>query len=269
MSPASMKSSVRQNLLKVLRGPLIISPEVRSRIRTKFGVKVVGDTVSGQKMYDFASGPIVGLLGEPLIVFNTPTSSSTVIVYEPFCRIAQSSTTFVFTSLSKTSSRPLSLHKTIPLLLKQQVSASPIISQRNPLVSCQEGRNNGPGIKGAFNEPSWALVSVVSETYVPRGMPRCPAFEYAYLRVFRVVHEADAHLQARRHELIPARQLLTVLQRTPCPSFGSIIEISEDCTVYRLLEGKSSYIDLVLKYSISIAVKRSGQMLDSEVVEQE
>ncbi|KAF9790629.1 hypothetical protein BJ322DRAFT_1037476, partial [Thelephora terrestris] len=34
-------------------------------------------------------------------------------------------------------------------------------------------------------------------------------FEYAYLRMFRAVHEADALLQTKCHKLIPARQLLT------------------------------------------------------------
>ena len=74
-------------------------------------------------------------------------------------------------------------------------------------------------------------------------------FEYSCLRVFRAVHEADAHLQTKRHELIPAHQLLTILWNTPHSSSGADIEISEeDRTVYRLLEAKISQIDLALKY---------------------
>jgi len=93
-------------------------------------------------------------------------------------------------------------------------------------------------------------------------------FEHAYLRVFRAVHEADACLQTRRHELIPARQLLTVLQSTPCPSLGADIEISEeDRTIYRLLEERISSIGLALKY---INSRKAGEDVDdnSEVVGQ-
>ncbi|KAF9646256.1 hypothetical protein BDM02DRAFT_3147722 [Thelephora ganbajun] len=129
---------------------------------------------------------------------------------------------------------------------------------------------------GPVDESSWAFVSVASRIYVARvlvcfqkgggkngrhgwilstpdihGLSNIGVqlFEYAYLRVFRAVHEADAHLQTRRHELIPARQLLTVLQKIPRPSLGADIEISEeDRTVFQLLEGKVSQIDLALKY---------------------
>ncbi|KAF9645499.1 hypothetical protein BDM02DRAFT_501484 [Thelephora ganbajun] len=80
-----------------------------------------------------------------VIVFNTPTSSSTVTVCEPFCRVAQSSTAFVFTSPSKKPSRPLSLHKTIPLLLKQQVSASPTISPAESSRLLSRGTQQQPG----------------------------------------------------------------------------------------------------------------------------
>ena len=74
-------------------------------------------------------------------------------------------------------------------------------------------------------------------------------FEYAYLQVFHAVHEADAHLQIKRHELIPGRQLLTVLQKTPCLSLGVDIEISKDnCAVFHLLEGQVSQIGLALKF---------------------
>ena len=56
-------------------------------------------------------------------------------------------------------------------------------------------------------------------------------FEYAYLWVFHAVRGADRGLQNRRHELIPARQLPTVLQRSSLPSVGAdAIKISEeDC----------------------------------------
>ena len=93
-------------------------------------------------------------------------------------------------------------------------------------------------------------------------------FEYAYLRVFRGVHEADAQLQTRRHELIPARQLLTVLQNTPRPSLGADIEISEeDHTVCRLLEERMSSIGLALKY---INSRKAEECVDddSEVIGQ-
>ena len=93
-------------------------------------------------------------------------------------------------------------------------------------------------------------------------------FEYAYFRVFRAVHEVDAHLQTRRHELIPARQLLTVLQNTPRPSLGADIEISEeDRTVYRLLEERTSDIGLALKYINSRKAEEHVDS-DSEVVRQ-
>lgn len=74
-------------------------------------------------------------------------------------------------------------------------------------------------------------------------------FEHSFLRAFRAVHEADAHLQTRRHDLIPARQLLTVLQKTPQPSLGADIEISEeDRAVFQLLSERVSQIGLALKY---------------------
>ena len=93
-------------------------------------------------------------------------------------------------------------------------------------------------------------------------------FEYAYFRVFRAVHEVNAHLQTRRHELIPTRQLLTVLQKTPCPSLGTDIEISEeDRTIYRLLEERTSNIDLALKYINSCKAEECADA-DSEVVGQ-
>ena len=60
--------------------------------------------------------------------------------------------------------------------------------------------------------------------------------------MFRAVHDADAHLQIKRHKFIPARQLLTVLQKTvPRLAAGEGIEISnEDYTIFRLLGGKVS-----------------------------
>ena len=93
-------------------------------------------------------------------------------------------------------------------------------------------------------------------------------FEHAYLRVFRAVHEADAPFQTKRHELIPARQLLTVLQKTPSPSSSADIEISEeDRIVFRLLEEKVSKIDLALKYINSRKAKEQAD-IDLEAVEQ-
>jgi len=74
-------------------------------------------------------------------------------------------------------------------------------------------------------------------------------FEYAFLRMFCAVHEADAHLRTKRYELIPARQLLTVLQKTPHSLEGADIEISEeDRVVYQLLKGKTSQMIGSLKY---------------------
>lgn len=93
-------------------------------------------------------------------------------------------------------------------------------------------------------------------------------FEYAYLRVFRAVHEADAHLRISRYELIPGRQLLTILQEIPSPSVGPDIEISEkDYAVYRLLQNKTSQIALALKY-INRRKDKKHVDVDSEVVEQ-
>ena len=91
-------------------------------------------------------------------------------------------------------------------------------------------------------------------------------FEHAHLHLFRAVHEADFQLQTRCHNLIPARQLLTFLQKTPSP-LGGDIEISEDRTVYRLLEKKTCEIELALKYMNS---RKVGECVDtdSEVVEQ-
>ena len=64
-----------------------------------------------------------------------------------------------------------------------------------------------------------------------------------------MVHEADTHLQTKRHGLIPAHKLLTILWNTLHSSSGEDIEISEeDRTVYQLLEAKISQIDLALKY---------------------
>jgi len=51
-------------------------------------------------------------------------------------------------------------------------------------------------------------------------------FKYAFLRMFRAVHGADAHLRTKRYELIPARQLLTVLQKMLCSLEGAYIEKS-------------------------------------------
>ena len=92
-------------------------------------------------------------------------------------------------------------------------------------------------------------------------------FEHAHLYLFRAVHEADFQLQTRRHNLIPARQLLTVLQKTPSPLGGDIEISEEDRTVYRLLEKKTCEIELVLKYMNS---RKAGGCVDtdSEVVEQ-
>lgn len=81
-----------------------------------------------------------------------------------------------------------------------------------------------------------------------------------------MVHEANAHLQTRRHELIPARQLLTVLQKTPCPSLGADVEIGEeDHAVYRPPAERTSNVDLALKY---INSRKAGEDVDadSEVV---
>jgi hypothetical protein len=93
-------------------------------------------------------------------------------------------------------------------------------------------------------------------------------FEYAYLRMFRAVHEADALLQTKRHELIPARQLLTVLQKTPRAPLGADIEISEeDCVVFRLLKTNVSQIGLTLKFINSRKAKKLAGV-DQEAVEQ-
>ena len=71
-----------------------------------------------------------------------------------------------------------------------------------------------------------------------------------------MVHEANTHLQTKRHGLIPAHKLLTILWNTLHSSSGEDIEISEeDRTVYRLLEVKISQIDLALKYINSCKVE--------------
>ena len=110
---------------------------------------------------------------------------------------------------------------------------------------------------GTFNESSRAFVSIASKIYVVRGVfchkneldcSHSPCllsrrqqqewsarvdffhpsnigvqlFEHAYLDLFCAVHEADAHLQTRRRDFIPARQLLTIVQKTPRPSLGEI-----------------------------------------------
>jgi len=91
-------------------------------------------------------------------------------------------------------------------------------------------------------------------------------FEYAskYLRVFRAIHEANTHLRTRRHELIPTSQLLTVLQKTPRPSLGTDIEISEeDCAVYRFLEeGASSRAEIGRKSMMFCPQPKSVLNLD-------
>ena len=93
-------------------------------------------------------------------------------------------------------------------------------------------------------------------------------FEYSYLRVFRAIHEANTHLQTTRHELIPARQLLTVLQKTPHTSVGAGIEISEeDRVVFQLLEKKVSQIDLAVKFINSRKADKHADV-DQEVVGQ-
>ena len=84
-------------------------------------------------------------------------------------------------------------------------------------------------------------------------------FEYAYLRTFREVREADARLQTRRFELIPACQFLTILQRTPRLSLGVDIEVSEeDRTIFHRLEEKVSQIGLALKYINSRKADQHG-----------
>lgn len=111
-----------------------------------------------------------------------------------------------------------------------------------------------------------AEITIGQERATALTLPQ--VLEFAHLRAFHAVHEADAHLQTRRHELIPARQLLTVLQKTPRQSLGVDIEISEeDRTVYLLLRGKTSEIDLALKY---INSRKAGERadVDLEAVEQ-
>jgi hypothetical protein len=93
-------------------------------------------------------------------------------------------------------------------------------------------------------------------------------FGYAYLRMLRAVHEADALLQTKCHELIPARQLLTVLQKTPRAPLGADIEISEeDVVVFRLLKTNVSQIGLALKFINSRKAKKLAD-IDQEAVKQ-
>lgn len=69
-------------------------------------------------------------------------------------------------------------------------------------------------------------------------------FEFAFLRMFRA-----NHLHTRCYGLIPAYQLLTVIQKVPCMSLGADIEINEEARIIQFISSSKGRPQILTSHS--------------------